>query len=78
MEKQSTLFLEAEQTHRTHPPKGFRESASSGNLACPHRDVSCCASCAAAHPEIVEVFKQHFWTASEQEKQELSRALEGA
>lgn len=43
-------------------PHSFREGHS-GDLACPHRDVSCCSSCAHAHPEIVEVYGQHFWVA---------------
>jgi hypothetical protein len=51
----------------TRLPKGFREGHS-GDLACPHRDVSCCAVCAAAHPEIVEVYGQHFWVPSAAER----------
>lgn len=41
-------------------PRNFREGHT-GNLACPHRDVSCCPACARAHEEIVEVGGQHFW-----------------
>lgn len=43
-------------------PRNFREGHT-GNLACPHRDVSCCSECAAKYPEIVEVYGQHFWVA---------------
>jgi len=42
-----------------------------GDLACKHRDVSCCASCAAAHCEIVDVCGQHFWIADEAERADL-------
>ena len=48
---------------RSRPSSGFREGHG-GDLACPHRDVSCCDACALAHPEIVEVYGQHFWSAS--------------
>ena len=41
-------------------PKGFHEGHT-GNLACQHRDVTCCQKCAGAHPEIIEVYGQHFW-----------------
>lgn len=41
-------------------PVGFRQ-LESGDIACPHRDVSCCKACAAEHPEIIEVYSQHFW-----------------
>lgn len=44
-------------------PQGFLEGHS-GDLACPHRDVSCCPACAHAHVEIVEVYGQHFWVAN--------------
>lgn len=68
------LYMQTERTHQAVPAKGFRESTS-GDLACPHRDVSCCRACAAAHKEIVLVFGQHFWTVSEGEKQELLQAM---
>ena len=55
-------------------PPGFREGHS-GDLACPHRDVSCCRACAEAHPEIVEVYGQHFWVADPTERAELARML---
>lgn len=45
---------------RKRMPRGFR-TGHSGNIACPHRDVSCCDDCAKNNPEIVEVFGQHFW-----------------
>ena len=61
--------------HQARPPKGFRENPSTGQLYCPHRDVSCCAACEKAHPEIVKVYGQHFWLSSEREKKELLRQL---
>ena len=51
-------------------PKGFRDGHT-GTLACPHRDVSCCAECAAAHEEIVNVAGAHFWVPTAIERAEL-------
>lgn len=56
-------------------PRGFREGHG-GDLACPHRDVSCCRACAVAHPEIVEVYSQHFWVADPVEREALQRATD--
>lgn len=42
------------------PSGGFREDPS-GQLVCPHRDLSCCGACVDAHAEIVEVVGAHFW-----------------
>ena len=41
-------------------PRNFR-AGHDGSLACPHRDVTCCPSCASKHVEIVEVYGHHFW-----------------
>ena len=49
------------------PPRGFREDAS-GAITCPHRDMTCCPACAAAHPQILDVLGAHFWVASETER----------
>jgi len=51
-------------------PRNFKEGHT-GNLACPHRDVTCCDECAAKHIEIVEVFGQHFWLADQAERVEM-------
>jgi hypothetical protein len=48
-------------TSKLHPPAGFREGTQY-ELACPHRDLSCCPECAAAHPEINEVYGIHYWS----------------
>jgi len=53
-------------------PRNFREGHT-GNLACPHRDVSCCPACAQAHAEIVEVGGQHFWIDDPEERAELRK-----
>ena len=53
-------------------PRNFREGHT-GNLACPHRDVSCCPACAQAHEEIVEVGGQHFWIDDPEERAELRK-----
>lgn len=50
-------------------PRGFRTNQSGGNIACPHRDVTCCPACAKAYVEIVEVYGQHFWMANQQERE---------
>jgi hypothetical protein len=39
-------------------PKGFREDRRTGQVACPHRDLSCCATCAPSD-FLVEVHGQH-------------------
>lgn len=49
------------------PPKGWR-TGHDGDLACPHRDVSVCADCARLHVEVIEIYGQHFWIASEAER----------
>lgn len=42
-------------------PKGFRRGHQE-NIACPHRDITCCDDCAAKHSDnIVESYGQHFW-----------------
>lgn len=51
-------------------PKGFREGHT-GDIACPHRDVSCCEECASSHPEIVDVAGQHFWVSNPVEREQL-------
>jgi len=39
-------------------PAGFREGHD-GDVACPHRDVSCCAACASSD-FLFEVWGQHY------------------
>jgi hypothetical protein len=56
-----------------NPPPGFREGHCY-DLACPHRDVSCCDDCANAHSEIVDVGGQHFWIADPIEAASLAAA----
>jgi hypothetical protein len=51
-------------------PRGFREGHD-GSLACPHRDVSVCPTCAAKHAEIVDVYGRHFWVADPVERKQL-------
>lgn len=51
-------------------PAGFR-SGHDGDLACPHRDKSCCVDCADRHVEIVEVCGQHFWIGDPAEREKL-------
>ncbi len=53
-----------------NPPQGFREGHT-GDLACPHRDLSVCDGCDEAHDEIVDVVGQHFWVADPRERVEL-------
>jgi hypothetical protein len=57
-------------------PAGWREN-STGDVACPHRDVSCCPACA-KHEEVVEVFGQHFWMEYPNEREALRREVAAA
>lgn len=59
---------------RLELPPGFREGHS-GDLACPHRDVSCCPFCAGTYEEIVEVYGQHFWVPDETERASLKAQM---
>jgi hypothetical protein len=60
---------------RKRMPRGFRVGHN-GDLACPHRDVSCCDNCAKNNPEIVEVFGQHFWESDPVENATLRKEME--
>jgi len=53
-------------------PHGWREGHS-GDVACPHRDCSCCPDCA-KRPEVTAVYGQHFWDPTG----EVRRTLEAA
>lgn len=48
-------------------PRGWRRGHQD-DLACPHRDVSVCPPCAAAHAEVVEVYGQHYWMPDAEER----------
>ena len=50
-------------------PKGW-QTGHGGDIACPHRDCSCCRECA-KRPEVVEVYGQHFWVPDERERAKL-------
>jgi hypothetical protein len=58
-------------------PKGFRKGHG-GDVACPHRDLSCCRECAKQHPELVDVYGQHFWVPVEADRAELLKSMEVA
>lgn len=45
---------------RPNPPRGWHEQKS-GELVCPHRDLSVCPACAAANPEALDCYGVHFW-----------------
>jgi hypothetical protein len=65
------LLVTTNEGAKTMPlPKWFREGHC-GDLACPHRDVSCCDACHAKHAEIVNVGGQAFWIADPTERREL-------
>jgi len=55
---------------RARLPRGFRRGHSD-DLACPHRDVSCCPVCAEDNPEILEIYGQHFWMPDAAEREGL-------
>jgi len=56
-------------------PKDFRRGHSD-ELACKHRDVTCCPACAAKHPEIIEVYGQHFWIDNAMDRHYLRQMME--
>jgi hypothetical protein len=41
-------------------PKGFREGFST-ELACPHRNMSCCDACAEKYANVMEICGTHYW-----------------
>lgn len=49
-------------------PKGFR-IGHQGDLACPHRDITCCESCIANNPEIVDVLGAAYWISDPVERE---------
>jgi hypothetical protein len=51
----------------TRKPKGFVVNNQTGELACPHRNISTCDECAATYLNIVEVYGTHFWLISHAE-----------
>ena len=51
-------------------PRGFRRGHDD-SIACRHRDLSVCPSCAAAHVELVDVAGAHFWVPDVVERAEL-------
>ncbi len=55
-------------------PHGFREGHQ-GDLACPHRDISCCPRCADHHPEIVDCLGVHYWIPDPVERQTFFQAV---
>lgn len=59
---------------RKRLPKGFRKGTQD-EIACPHRDLSCCPTCAAAHVELVDVAGRHYWYADPAEREEIKRLI---
>lgn len=57
-------------------PRGFREDTHTGQLACPHRDVSVCVVCAKV-VGVVEVYAQHFWVPDPAERAQLEKEIRG-
>ena len=41
-------------------PRGFRRGHDD-SIACPHRDVSTCKACLAAHPQLLDVYSVAYW-----------------
>jgi hypothetical protein len=41
-------------------PKGLRRILGD-EIACPHRELSCCAACAALHENLVFIAGHHYW-----------------
>lgn len=57
-------------------PRGFREGHC-GDVACPHRDLSCCPACAGSD-FLVEVYGQHFFAPQGREAAVAEFRAEGA
>ena len=53
-------FLETHPVKHKRLPKGFREDHRTGQVACPHRDLSVCKLCE-KNGFLVEVGGQHFF-----------------
>lgn len=58
----------------TTMPKGWK-TGHGGDVACPHRDCSCCPDCA-KREEVVGVYGQHFWMADPVERAETIALLD--
>lgn len=58
----------------TDLPKGFREDPDTGQLRCPHRDISTCDACAKLEG-VVEVRGQHFWVPDPAERAVLAKLI---
>jgi hypothetical protein len=58
----------------TKIPKGWREGHG-GDVACPHRDCSCCPECA-KRPEVLHIYGQHFWVPDEAERAAACAAMD--
>ena len=48
-------------------PRGFRRDGND-QLACPHRDLSCCDECVQTHDAIVYCAGVHYWIADPLER----------
>ena len=48
-------------------PAGFRIDNRSEQVACPHRDLSCCVECVNTYSNIVEVYGAFYWMRSKAE-----------
>jgi hypothetical protein len=60
----------------TTMPKGWK-TGHGGDVACPHRDCSCCPDCA-KREEVVEVYGQHFWEPSAIARFDLLKSMAAA
>lgn len=67
-------MLERDDDRYVEMPSDWREGHD-GSLACPHRDVSVCPSCASTHAEAVEVAGVHFWVGSAAERRLLRQQI---
>lgn len=55
-------------------PQGYRRGHDD-SIACPHRDLSVCPGCAILHPELVEVYGNHYWIADPKERETLKAEM---
>ena len=58
------------------PGPGFRFNAYD-TVVCPHRDLSCCDSCVAAHPSLVAGSGAVYWLPNSLDRAALAALMEG-
>ena len=58
----------------TRRPAGFRIGLQD-ELACPHRDISCCKKCEDKYDNIIESYGHHYWLDTKEELAEWNEMI---